>query len=105
MTHAGGDLGALYTQPAWRRKGLGRWVSVERMNAARGGDAGGATNGSAAGTKGDETESGREGTESDRVDDGLRGYVYVGEDNVGSRRLWETMGWQRGWDVQWVHAQ
>jgi len=93
MTHAGGDLGALYTKPEYRRRGLARWVAAERLRGM------GMSN-DRLGNGGDAVEGG----ESDEGD-GFRGYVYVGEDNIGSRRLWETMGWERGWDVKWVHAR
>ena len=81
LTHAAGDLGALYTIDGFRRRGLAKWVVEERMRAGK-------------------TAVG--GVEGGEEDDRLTGHVWVSWENVGSRRLWESMGWVRGWSARWV---
>lgn len=73
LTHADGDQGALYTSPEYRRRGLARWVTQERLK-----------------------EAGKSG---------IRGFCYVFIGNEVSGKLWENMGWRRGWRVQWVYTR
>lgn len=70
MTHSAGDLGALYTLPEYRRRGLAKWVVEERLKGLR--------------------------------EDGMRGMVWVGQNNEQSQGLWKSLGWEKGWSAQWI---
>ncbi|KAL7420363.1 hypothetical protein Q5752_005333 [Cryptotrichosporon argae] len=73
MTHADGSLGALWTDPAHRRKGFAKAVTAHRM------------------------------AEMSRFDERARGWVCVFVGNVESERMWEGLGWERAWTVEWVY--
>ncbi|ORY26522.1 hypothetical protein BCR39DRAFT_541117 [Naematelia encephala] len=72
MTHTYGDMGALFTLPSHRRKGLAKWLVVERLQAMR--------------------QDGRQPI----------GWVVVKKGNLASEALWRGMGWQEGWECVWM---
>jgi GNAT superfamily N-acetyltransferase len=75
ILHADGALGALYTLPDWRRKGLAEIVvrqNIRWRNLHLDG-------------KG-----------------GRRDFCYVFKGNTASERLWVKMGWEEGWGVRWI---
>jgi len=37
--------------------------------------------------------------------DGVSSYSWVSEGNTSSERLWETLGWTRGWAATWVRLR
>lgn len=88
LTHADGSLGALYTLPEWRRKGLAKLVVAERLRAM------------AAGSDGDTADKAR--TEASRK---LRANLQVEEGNEASEALWTGLGWEPAWCVGWVYSQ
>lgn len=90
LTHADGSLGALYTLPEWRRKGLAKIVVAERLRAM--------------------AESNSEGSgEGDRAraeaSRRLRANLQVEEHNEASEALWTGLGWEPAWCVAWVYSQ
>jgi GNAT superfamily N-acetyltransferase len=84
--------------PPHRRRGLAKWVVEERLKSVRAREREmGLSNGTDIG-------KGRMGdgdVEGDVLGEGMNGYVWVFRGNVESERLWEGLGWKRGWGAQW----
>jgi GNAT superfamily N-acetyltransferase len=74
ILHADGSIGALYTLPKWRRKGLAEIVVRQNIKSRQ------------AMTKSSER----------------RDFCYVFKGNTASERLWVKMGWEEGWGVRWI---
>lgn len=74
MHHSDGALGALYTVPEWRRKGLARLVITRRLAERR------------FSTQGKDPQQ----------------YCHVFRGNHASESLWLRMGWKAAWGVKWV---
>ena len=36
---------------------------------------------------------------------GIRGFCFVYVGNEVSQRMWEDLGWTRGWQVEWVYTR
>ena len=82
LLHADGSIGALYTLPQWRRKGLAEIVvrqniKCRQIQLSQHGDRG--------------------GHREERRD-----FCYVFKGNTASERLWVKMGWEEGWGVRWI---
>ena len=75
MTHAAGDQGALYVQPAHRRRGLARIAVQARLESQR------------------------------QRNKNVRGHVWVERGNEASEGLWRAMGWERAWGGQWIYVR
>lgn len=75
LTHADGALGALYTLPEWRRKGLAKLVVRERLR-----------------------DMAKEGNGV------LRANLQVEAGNTASEALWRSLGWGPAWRVGWVYS-
>jgi len=92
VVHADGALGALYTLPAWRRKGLAEIVVRQNIRYRR--------------TQLDDHE--KHGEESIDIVGGeheaksQRNFCYVFKGNTASERLWVKLGWEEGWGVRWI---
>lgn len=75
LTHADGSLGALYTLPEWRRRGLAKVVVRERLRAMA--------------------------KEGDGV---LRANLQVEDGNTASESMWRGLNWEPAWQVGWVYS-
>lgn len=94
MHHADGAMGALYTLPAWRRKGLAECVvkrrirdrhrRLEEMHLPTD-----SQSGSGSGSRPDQNL-------------GQMDYCHVFRANTASEALWPKLGWTAGWGVRWI---
>lgn len=91
MTHADGSIGALYTLPEWRRKGLAKIVVAERLRSMAETPSLGRTE-----------EEKQLRAEASRK---LRANLQVEENNEASEALWKGLGWEPAWSVGWVYSR
>lgn len=89
LTHADGSLGALYTLPEWRRRGLAKLVVAQRLR-----EMASAPAGKGEGESGPRAEASRK----------LRANLQVEEGNAASEALWTGLGWEPAWSVGWVYS-
>lgn len=92
--HADGALGALYTLPEWRRRGLAAVAVRRRMEGRRVFlSSTSSSSSSRLLSSGGQVEEG-EGQSQD--------FCYVFKGNKASEGLWLKLGWKEGWGVRWI---
>lgn len=99
MNHADGNLGALYTVPGYRKRGLARWVIRERL------DSQGHDRVVDNGIYQEDGEDGKDGKDGKNVEDGrVRGHAWTSPENEASVAVWKSLGWEKGWQARWVYV-
>lgn len=92
VLHADGSLGALYTIPSWRRKGLAEVVVRQNIRHRL-------TRDSAGDLLMESEDNDSNGKEKEKE---RRNFCYVFKGNTASERLWVKLGWEEGWGVRWI---
>lgn len=95
MHHTDGSLGALYTLPAWRRRGLAKHVVQRRIRDRHQAETATEIPMTTRCTK---TTVAHDTRWKGRG----RDFCYVFKGNAASEALWRRMGWEEGWGVKWV---
>jgi hypothetical protein len=85
ILHADGSIGALYTIPTWRRKGLAEIVVRHNITSRQA-----------------ITKSSTQNVKEKQGKEERRDFCYVFKGNTASERLWVKMGWEEGWGVKWI---